>query len=765
MSEHELLHQHLSDELQKRFRSSAKLFSFDGWRQHTKDKGRALTMQEAQLVVGQAIETLQNLYVHMDLKRTRRGVDPVRQLLVFREQLRTAEAREAGENPPTSEWDPRTFHKRMLEIFKTLGDVHTAYRLPDPWKHAIAFLPFILARFVEGGEPRYVVTRTLWDGCDWGLKGFERGTEVVSWNGMPMDEAVRRSAELEEGSTTAHDLALGLQVMTVRWLGASFEPDSPWVIVGYRPPRQKAAVEGRFFWSVLREDEAVPLITAQAVPMIFKPAPVRAPVPVQSRVSLEMRRQERSRSAHIASEVVHRGRKTLFVPGQPVSPKRLEDLGDELSSKFARPVGQTQLRGFTESNGELRSNNGEFPTLLPEWLEAREHEGERLLHYLETLNPKIKELVTSDLRATIASKRFGYLGIRAFPLEGKARRIFKYELRRLLSLMPEDGLIVDVRDNPGGSAELAEQSLQFFTPKVIAPLPFRFIASESTRKITKNRDEFKPYIASIDNALSTGAAFSAGVPISSAEAANALGQYYFGPVVLVTNGVTYSAGDLFAAGFQDNQVGTVIGIDETTGGGGANCWFYEENIRRALGQDPLPHEINLQIAVRQCARIGTSNLGVPIEEIGAITPPENRHSLKREDILGDSRRPWSLLLRCAVVLAQKPSYDLQAKFEILDLPDGGRERIVKVKTRGITRLDFYVNGRPTAVNVEGNGDAPQTKFALPIRGNERLDLQILGYAPGTHREELVARYVRVFQDESSSDEERPATAAVATRAR
>ena len=724
MQENEGLHQRVLADLKSRFShlEAHEIFSFDEWRAHTNGDGGALTGEEQLIVVDQAIATLQKLYVHMDLKRTRHGVDPVRQLLVFREQL-------------GSGCDPRRFHNRMLQIFKTLGDVHTAYRLPAPWKDAIAFLPFILGSFVEEGNRRYVVTRTLWDDSDWGLTGFERGTEVVSWNGTPIDEAVQHGAEFEEGSTAPHDLALGLQFMTVRWLGASFEPDSPWVIVGYR--RAGEVKECRFFWTVLKGSLQL-VVTNQAVPAVFAAG---------DRVSVEALRQERSRSAHTASVVVHRGRQVLFVGREvpPVSEERLAQLGAALALQFANPVGQNELKKFTDSHAELQPAKGELPSLLPSFLEAREHEGGRLLNYAHTLNGEWSERVRRSHDA-IASKRFGYLGIRAFPPDGQERRIFKYELRRLLSLMPEGGLIIDIRDNPGGSAELAEQSLQFLTPKPIAPLPFRFIASAATKMVTGRVVEFKQYGASIENALSTGAAFSAGVPISTPRETNALGQFYFGPVVLVTNGVTYSAGDIFAAGFEDNNVGSIVGVDETTGGGGANCWFYEEIIRRMLEMPKLPRGINLQVAVRQCARIGSNNLGIPIEEVGVTLPPANRHTLTRDDILGVSRQPWSLLLRCAAELAEKKSYKLEVRFSRESLPDGGDGRRVTVTTRGIERLDYYVNGRPTVVPVEnaGNGRSPETSFVVPMRTNQRLDLKILGYAPGEGGDELVARCVRVF---------------------
>ena len=80
-------------------------------------------------------------------------------------------------------------------------------------------------------------------------------------------------------------------------------------------------------------------------------------------------------------------------------------------------------------------------------------------------------------------------------------------------------------------------------------------------------------------ALQTGSPFSAGFPISDPKKCNEMGQRYFGPVVLITDALCYSTTDIFAAGFQDHEIGKVIGVHETTGAGGANVWEHSESER------------------------------------------------------------------------------------------------------------------------------------------------------------------------------------------
>ena len=102
-------------------------------------------------------------------------------------------------------------------------------------------------------------------------------------------------------------------------------------------------------------------------------------------------------------------------------------------------------------------------------------------------------------------------------------------------------------------------------------------------------------------------------------ACNAIGQQYGGPVVLVGDSTTYSAGDLFSAGFVDNGIGPFVCVGEATGAGGANVWDYAD-LRSALAGSPiqppaLPDGIGLSLSFRRATRSGPSE-GLPIEDIG-----------------------------------------------------------------------------------------------------------------------------------------------------
>jgi hypothetical protein len=473
--------------------------------------------------------------------------------------------------------------------------------------------------------------------------------------------------------------------------------------------------ETKCYWSVLlfRRDPKLAITSraAAAVLGLFEP------------------RSERQRALHLGSSVVHDSRLALFRPDKKpkaVELRQLRRAGFELRRRFYGYIGRQELREFSLRHRALRPDSGELPSLLPLLCEAREHSAETLVAHAGP--------VDESVRAAVDGKTFGYLRIRGFPLEEPDRGLFKYELIRLLNLMPRWGLILDVRENPGGSANLAEESLQFLTPRAIAPLAFRFIASDTTRRLVQlPGGAYREYAPSVLTALETGGRFSAGRPLTSTERANQLGQQYFGPVVLLTNALTYSAADMFAAGFEDNGLGEILSLDETTGAGGANCWFYQQYLGPVLGGPVLPREMNMQFAVRQCARVGLDTVGVPLEEIGVRAREGHRYVLTRLDVL--AKRPWNLLLEAASRLSRQPSCDLETRVS----SGGPASRMLTVRTSGIDRLDCYVNGRPSANDV-GDGEWP---IPLP---DGRVDLELRGFARRDGRPTLVARYIQVFPE-------------------
>lgn len=289
---------------------------------------------------------------------------------------------------------------------------------------------------------------------------------------------------------------------------------------------------------------------------------------------------------------------------------------------------------------------------------------------------------------------FGYLRLWSFDLIDADG--FLEEVQDLLKLLPRRGLIVDVRANPGGLIWAAERLLQLFTPREITPARFSFLATDLTREMTEapqNATSLGSWRRSLREAVENGEPYSREVPLTPPSLCNNLGQCYGGPVVCVVDANTYSAGDLFAAGFVDNEVGQLISVGQATGAGGANVWTPADVQRALSGTDyalgGLPEGIGFTLAVRRAVRSGAA-AGTLIEDVGV--PGQIRYDLSREDLTLGNR---DLLKLCVALLASEPVTDLSVERV-------GEARLA-VELSGLDRIDVFADGRPTGPSLEPNG--------------------------------------------------------------
>ena len=213
-------------------------------------------------------------------------------------------------------------------------------------------------------------------------------------------------------------------------------------------------------------------------------------------------------------------------------------------------------------------------------------------------------------------------------------------------------------------------------------------------------------------------------PITPEDGANAIGQRYFGPVVLITDARCYSATDIFAAGFQDHEIGPVLGVDDNTGAGGANVWTH--GLLKALRD--LPPDTGTPVrgrcpsrptcGCRSAARCGSGKLaGTPVEDLGVRS--DIRHGMTRRDVLEGN---VDLLDEAGALLAGRPvrRLDLTADARRRRQPQpgastlpgstgstststGGRAAAATSPT-GTTTLTFADVGAATTLQVQGFAD-------------------------------------------------------------
>ena len=173
-------------------------------------------MAQRTLLVDQARVLIEDLYVHLPLKRAMHAVDPVQRLKLLRHRL--------------GGMSERRFHDELIRIFTSLRDLHTNYILPMPYQSKTAFLPFLIEEFFEDGESRFIVSKTF---AGFEHPTFKAGVTLRYWNGVPIDRAVDLNADRQAGSNLDARRARGIEAMTIRPMAQSAPPDEEWVVVGY----------------------------------------------------------------------------------------------------------------------------------------------------------------------------------------------------------------------------------------------------------------------------------------------------------------------------------------------------------------------------------------------------------------------------------------------------------------------------------------------------------------------------------------------------
>lgn len=630
-----------------------------------------MTVAHFQQIVGQAIQLIDQLYVHLPLKQAMHAVAPGQRLRLLQGRL------DAIREPD--------FHREMVSIFKQLRDLHTIYILPTAFQNRIAFLPFEIEEYHDGDDRRYAVTQVT-PGFE--TKTFNVGVDITHWNGTSIRRAIEANAAREAGSNREAPFAQGLAAMTQRHLAVSLPPDEDWVVVTYRAGSRVR--HERFEWRII----SPPPLTGTASPTLLGSGDATAE-------TADARAARTALGVDMRAELERRVRKLLFEPESvqfdaAVQSKRSG--GAKLTAADAAAAGAPDLSKVSE---------------LPDVFAFR----------------KVKT----------TSGTFGYVRIYTFMVEWPTTvDDFLDEFERILSFLPQDGLILDVRGNGGGVIAAGERLLQTLTPQPIDPERFYFIASELTGKLCHSWPaDFGRWHSSLARALSTAARFSDGFPLLPPDEYNDRGQKYQGPVVLITDARCYSTTDIFSAGFQDHAVGPILGTNEATGAGGANVWTHDLLRYYLPGAaspfQPLPDGVSFNVAVRRCTRVGP-NAGQLVEDLGVAS--DRVHKRTRKDVLEGDK---DLLDEAGKLLKKQQGKNGEKLHRVTATVSRHDESVLAaVTSSNVDRFDVYVDRRPySSHDVDLPAGSParlrvETKVELfGIKPDAKV-LEVRGFHNGRH---------------------------------
>jgi C-terminal processing protease CtpA/Prc len=308
---------------------------------------------------------------------------------------------------------------------------------------------------------------------------------------------------------------------------------------------------------------------------------------------------------------------------------------------------------------------------------------------------------------------FGYIRIHTFYKPDVNDDQFVAEFIRLAELLPQNGLIIDVRGNGGGLIFSSERLLQVLTPHHIKPEPAQFINTPLTYELCRRYpQDLCQWAESIKQAVETGTTFSQGIPITPEEACNSIGQKYLGPVILITDALCYSATDIFAGGFHDNEIGPILGTNMNTGAGGANVWT-QKMLLELMGDPfkPLPNGAGMRVSIRRTLRV-LGHEGMPMEDLGVV--PDYKHDMTKDDVLNDN---VDLINQAASILSKMPVYRISVS---VTRSDG--KITVDTSTENISRLDVYLDDRPQR-SMDVTNNSVECVLELPEMGASLIELR------------------------------------------
>ncbi|RXJ74204.1 hypothetical protein CS022_03785 [Veronia nyctiphanis] len=342
------------------------------------------------------------------------------------------------------------------------------------------------------------------------------------------------------------------------------------------------------------------------------------------------------------------------------------------------------------------------------------------------LNPTSEPILNWSV-LQYGDKRIGYMKLNSFsPVNALDNMI--NELVNLVhyGFMGTDGLIVDVRDNPGGYILLADIMAQLFIPGKAEVGDFKVLVNETNQPVI---DLFGQFGLDIDT--SAGDKYSGTFQFTPDEVANQIGQLYYKPVAVMSNAKSYSAGDMFTCAMQDNGAAVVYGEDPQTGAGGANVWRHSWLLQNVGGDfKPLPDDSIITVSWGQALREKHHKNSL-IEDYGCVASVDV--SLTPSDLKDGGISQFTKVIEGLLAQPQaRSSYSLNVRND-LQLVVPQENPTLSINVKNVEHIAMSVNGQPyKKLSVYAYGPEKTVELKLPEGFNpgEVYQLRIQGLDGG-----------------------------------
>lgn len=200
---------------------------------------------------------------------------------------------------------------------------------------------------------------------------------------------------------------------------------------------------------------------------------------------------------------------------------------------------------------------------------------------------------------------------------------FLAESKRIIGLMPEKGLILDLRGNRGGSSLIVKALVEMLTGADLGRQRVAARASDSALQLASRMTIFDEKVrneslevykrAIIAGDFLTG---PTNIELFSPYAQALQERIYFGPLMTIINSRTFSSGDVFTMVQKDLELSTLVGTFDNSAGGGATKISYGQLCKQLpLTYPKIKDPLDFDTAHYRYYRMGNT-AGAIVEHFG-----------------------------------------------------------------------------------------------------------------------------------------------------